>query len=93
MNIKQYLESTYLKTAEQAGLSEKENNLVVKGFVQEAIEEHFKLIMIRPNMVSLAKKMIVEANSVVSIGTVIDFPKGKGGLELNEYIFGVDVSR
>jgi hypothetical protein len=25
MNIKQYLDSTYLKTAEQAGLSEKEN--------------------------------------------------------------------
>jgi deoxyribose-phosphate aldolase len=81
MNIKQYLDSTYLKTAEQAGLSEKENTLVVKGFIQEAIEEHFKLIMIRPNMVSLAKKMIVEANSVVSIGTVIDFPEGKSSLE------------
>jgi deoxyribose-phosphate aldolase len=81
MNIKQYLDSTYLKTAEQAGLSEKENALVVKGFIQEAIEEHFKLIMIRPNMVSLAKKMIVEANSVVSIGTVIDFPEGKSSLE------------
>jgi deoxyribose-phosphate aldolase len=70
-----------LKTVEQAGLSEKENTLVVKGFIQEAIEEHFKLIMIRPNMVSLAKKMIVEANSVVSIGTVIDFPEGKSSLE------------
>ncbi|TDE54773.1 deoxyribose-phosphate aldolase [Flavobacterium sp. GT3P67] len=86
MNIKQYLDSTYLKTAKQAGLSEEENTLVVKGFIQEAIEEHFKLIMIRPNMVSLAKKMIVEANSVVSIGTVIDFPEGKSSLEnkLNE---------
>ncbi|TDE31933.1 deoxyribose-phosphate aldolase [Flavobacterium ranwuense] len=86
MNIKQYLDSTYLKTAEQAGLSEEENTLVVKGFIQEAIEEHFKLIMIRPNMISLAKKMIVEANSVVSIGTVIDFPEGKSSLEnkLNE---------
>lgn len=81
MNIKQYLDSTYLKTEEQAGLSEKENTLVVQGFIREAIEEHFKLIMIRPNMVSLAKKMIVEANSVVSIGTVIDFPEGKSSLE------------
>ncbi|MDP3680972.1 MAG: deoxyribose-phosphate aldolase [Flavobacterium sp.] len=81
MNIKQYLDSTYLKTEEQAGLSEKENTLVVKGFIQEAIEEHFKLIMIRPNMVSLAKKMILEANSVVAIGTVIDFPEGKSSLE------------
>ena len=81
MNIKQYLDSTYLKTAEQAELSEKENTLVVKEFIQEAIEEHFKLIMIRPNMVSLAKKMTVEANSIVTIGTVIDFPEGKSPLE------------
>lgn len=81
MNIKQYLDSTYLKTAGQAGLSEKENTLLVKGFVQEAIEEHFKLIMIRPNMVSLAKKMILKVNSIVSVGTVIDFPEGKSPLE------------
>lgn len=81
MNIKQYLDSTYLKTAEQAGLSEDENVLVAKGFIQEAIEEHFKLIMIRPDMVSLAKKMITEANSTLQIGTVIDFPEGKSSLE------------
>ena len=62
MNIKQYLDSTYLKTAAQAGLSVDENILVTKGFIQEAIEERFKLIMIRPDMVCLAKKMITEAN-------------------------------
>lgn len=92
MNIKQYLDSTYLKTAEQAGLSEKENGLVVKGFIQEAIEENFKLIMIRPNRVVLAKKMIVEANSVVSIGTVIDFPEGKSSLQnkLKEALKAID---
>ena len=81
MNIKQYLDSTYLKTPSQAGLSEAENEIIVKGFIQEAIDEHFKLIMIRPNMVSLANKMIVDANSTVQIGTVIDFPEGKSGLE------------
>ena len=88
MNIKQYLDSTYLKTAEQAGLSEEKNVLVAKGFIQEAIEEGFKLIMIRPDMVSLAKKMITEANSTLQIGTVIDFPEGKSSLEekLNEAI-------
>ena len=37
--------------------------------------------MIRPDMVSLASKMITEANSAVQIGTVIDFPEGKAGLE------------
>ena len=81
MNIKQYLDSTYLKTETQAGLSEAENILVTKAFIQEAIDENFKLIMIRPNSVSLAKKMITEANSPVQIGTVIDFPEGKSGLD------------
>ena len=81
MNIKQYLDSTYLKTNEQAGLTETENENVAKGFIQEAIDENFKLIMIRPNMVSLAKKMITDANSTVQIGTVIDFPEGKSNLD------------
>lgn len=81
MNIKQYLDSTYLKTAEQAGITEEENILVAQEFIQEAIEEHFKLIMIRPNRVSLAKKMINEANSMLEIGTVIDFPEGKSAIE------------
>lgn len=81
MNIKQYLDSTYLKTPSQAGLNEAENTIIVKGFIQEAIDENFRLIMIRPDMVSLASKMITEANSVVQIGTVIDFPEGKAGLE------------
>ncbi len=81
MDIKKYLDSTYLKTAKQAGLTKRENMLVAQSFIQEAIDEDFKLIMIRPDMVPLAKKMIVEANSKVNIGTVIDFPKGKSTLE------------
>ncbi len=82
MNIKQYLDSTYLKTPYQAGLTEAENIIIVKKFIQEAIDEHFKLIMIRPDMVSLAIKMVNAANSNVQIGTVIDFPQGKSGLEV-----------
>ena len=81
MNVKQYLDSTYLKTASQAGLSEAENTVVVKNAIVEAIQEGFKLIMIRPEYVALAKKMIVEANSVLLVGTVIDFPEGKSSLE------------
>jgi deoxyribose-phosphate aldolase len=81
MDIKQYLDSTYLKTAAQASLSEKENLLVAQGFIQEAIEEHFKLIMIRPDVVSLAKKMILAAHSNLEIGTVIDFPEGESSTE------------
>ncbi len=81
MNIKQYLDSTYLKTAVQANISEQENTQVVKKCIQEAIDYDFKLIMIRPDKVALAKKMIQESNSKVTIGTVIDFPLGNGTLE------------
>lgn len=81
MNIKHYLDSTYLKTPEQAGLSVEENNKVVQGFIQEAIDEGFKLIMIRPDMVAMARKMISKANSMVTIGTVIGFHEGTYSLE------------
>jgi deoxyribose-phosphate aldolase len=81
MNIKQYLDSTYLKTASQAGLSEAENTAVVKNAISEAINESFKLIMIRTEYVSLAKEMILKANSALLIGTVIDFPEGKSDIE------------
>lgn len=81
MNIKQYLDSTYLKTASQAGLSEAENLTVVKNAISEAISENFKLIMIRPEYVSLAKEMILKANSALLVGTVIDFPEGKSDIE------------
>jgi deoxyribose-phosphate aldolase len=88
MSIKQYLDSTYLKTASQAGISESQNMVVVRKFIQEAIDENFKLVMIRPGMVSMARMMISDANSNVEIGTVIDFPEGRSGLEakLNEAI-------
>jgi deoxyribose-phosphate aldolase len=81
MNIKQYLDSTYLKTAAQANLSEDENTEIVKNCIKEAIDNDLKLIMIRPDKVALAKKMIDESNSKVTIGTVIDFPLGKRTLE------------
>jgi deoxyribose-phosphate aldolase len=80
MDIRQYLDSTYLKTAAQAGLSEDENRKVVINTIQEAIDENYKLVMIRPEMVAMARKMIFDAGSKVSVGTVIDFPLGQGGL-------------
>src|SRR3970282_617668 len=80
MNIKQYLDSPYLKPPAQAGISEAENTIIVKKIIQEAIDENFKLIMIRLDMFSIDSKMIIDANSPVQIGTVIDFPEGKAGL-------------
>lgn len=81
MNVKPYLDSTYLKTASQAGISEEDNVVIVKNAIEEAIQENFKLIMIRPEYVALAKEMIVKANSTLLVGTVIDFPEGKSSLE------------
>ena len=80
MDVRTYLDSTYLKTNQQANLSEAENVLVAKSFIEEAIREHFKLIMIRPDRVALATKMIQEAHSNLLIGTVIDFHNGQSDL-------------
>ena len=81
MNIKSYLDSTYLKTADQANVSEKENIVLVQNFVHETIDEKFKLVMIRPDKVALAKKQIESQNSKVLIGTVIGFPEGTNTIE------------
>jgi deoxyribose-phosphate aldolase len=76
MDINQYLDSTYLKRATQANISEKETEQNVIELVNEAIENNFKLAMIRPKFVSMARKMVKEANSNVLIGTVIGFHEG-----------------
>lgn len=76
MNINQYLDSTYLKTAQQAGISESETQNKVKELVSEAIENNFKLAMIRPEYVAMARKMVKKANSDTLIGTVIGFHEG-----------------
>jgi len=81
MNIKHYLDATYLKTAAQAQLTAAEHTAVVQASIQEAVDEDFKLIMIRPEWVPLAKQLIAQAHSKVTIGTVIDFPLGQSPLE------------
>lgn len=85
MDIRQYLDSTYLKTAQQANKTEEENLEIVKNTIQEAIDEKFKLVMIRPEAVMLAKQMIIKAESKVAVGTVIDFPFGNSSLEEKLY--------
>ncbi len=76
MDIRKYLDSTYLKTAEQAGLTEEENRQKAMDLVREAIDEGFYLAMIRPQYVKEARRLVDEAGSEVKIGTVIDFPEG-----------------
>lgn len=81
MDIRQFLDATYLKTPEQAGLSSSENNAIVHKLVEEAIEQHYKLVMIRPDRIAESKQHIMNAGSKVLVGTVIDFPDGNGSTE------------
>ncbi len=81
MNIKSYLDSTYLKTANQAGLSETDNDVVIKSFINEAIEENFKLVMVRPEKVKMVKEMITLKKSKLLIGSVISFHEGKNTID------------
>lgn len=76
MKISQFLDATYLKTASQANLTEKENQQKVVDLLNEAILYNYKLVMIRAKYILLAKKMLQEASSKTLIGTVIGFHEG-----------------
>ena len=80
MDLKTFIDATYLKTAEQANLSDFENDKIVSETIYEAISEHYKLVMIRPEYVLMAKKIILEANSTLDVGTVISFPEGTNSI-------------
>ena len=92
MNIRNYLDSTYLKTALQAGISEIENKKIALACTQEAIDEKFKLVMLRPEYVQSAKELIVVQNSDVLVGTVIGFHEGTAAIhvKLNEAKKAID---
>lgn len=76
MNIAQYLDSTYLKTPAQSGLSDEETLQKDIELTQEAIENGIFAVMIRPDYVSEIKKYIQEKQSNVVVGTVIGFHEG-----------------
>lgn len=76
MNIAQYLDSTYLKTPSQSGISEEETLQKDKDLAQEAIDNGIFAVMIRPEYVSEIKKYLQERNSNVVVGTVIGFHEG-----------------
>lgn len=86
MNLANHLDSTYLKTDEQSGLSSIDTKQKVISLVEEAIENEFKLVMIRSKFIPVAKRLIADAKSKVLVGTVIGFHEGTYSLEskLNE---------
>ena len=81
MEINQFLDATYLKTAAQANLSEEENQQKVQTLLNEAILYDYKLVMIRSKYIILAKNFLEENNSKTLVGTVIGFHEGTCSLE------------
>lgn len=76
MQISQYLDSTYLKTAKQAKISNAQNAEIITNLINQAIQNNIKLVMLLPNEVANAKKQIIQNKASVLIGTVINFPLG-----------------
>lgn len=76
MNITTFLDSTYLKTPWQAGISEEETLKKVYELTDEAIENNFFEVMIRPDYVKEIKNYLTSKNSGVKVGTVIGFHEG-----------------
>ena len=92
MNIEEYLDSTYLKKASELNITNEENKKKNIDLIFEAIKYNFKLVMIRPEFVKMAKEIILNNNSKVLIGTVIDFPLGSSSTDhkIKEAISAID---
>ncbi|MFA5621050.1 MAG: deoxyribose-phosphate aldolase [Weeksellaceae bacterium] len=82
MGIESYLDSTYLKTPQQSGLTDSETLEKVHQLTKEAIEHHFFAVMIRPDYVRSIRMQLDKLQADVKLGTVIDFPEGKGSLDI-----------
>jgi len=81
VNIAGYLDSTYLKTSAEAGVSEIETKEIVINAIKEAIDAKFACIMIRSEFIAIAKELIEKSKSKLKIGTVVDFPFGNSTTE------------
>ena len=82
MSINQYLDSTYLKTPEQAGISNSDTLDMVHQLAQEAMDNSIYAVMIRPDYVRSVRELLNEKKSNVVLGTVIGFHEGT--YDLNE---------
>jgi len=81
VNIASYLDSTYLKTASEAGISEVKTKEIVVNAIKEAIDANFACIMIRSEFIVIAKELIETSKSKLKVGTVVDFPFGNSTTE------------
>ena len=79
-DIGDYIDSTYLKTPEQAGIGEEETDLIIFNTIRDAIDHNMKLVMLRPEYVKSAREFIDDKGANVLVGTVIGFPNGDNSL-------------
>ena len=75
-NISTYIDSTFLKTAEEMNISDSENELIVFKMLDDAIRNNYACFMIRPNHVKKVCDKIKSLKSSLKVGTVVDFPLG-----------------
>lgn len=76
INLAKYIDSTYLKTPAQSGLTEEETKVKIYHLADEAVTHNLYAVMIRPEYVSEIKKYLIGKNSNVKVGTVIGFHEG-----------------
>ena len=90
--ISRYIESTYLKTADELSISEEENKINVIETINNSIKYDFFLVMIRSKYLLLAKKIIQDSKKDIKIGTVIDFPLGESSTKkkLSEASYAIE---
>ena len=79
-DVGRYMDSTYLKTPEQAGIDEEETDVIVFNTIKDAIDHNMKLVMLRPEYVKAARQFIDSKGANVLVGTVIGFPHGDTSL-------------
>lgn len=81
MNLADFIDSTYLKTPEQSGLTEAETKAAVYNLADEAIANQLYAVMIRPEYVKEIKTYLEEKKSKVKVGTVVGFHEGTASTE------------
>jgi|TARA_R110000744_G_scaffold367234_1_gene476618 deoxyribose-phosphate aldolase len=79
-NVGDYIDSTYLKTPEQAGINKEETDVIIFDTIKDAIEHNMKLVMVRPEYVKTVREFIDSQEANVLVGTVIGFPNGDSSL-------------
>lgn len=77
METRHFLDSTYLKTPAQSGLTEAETLQKVYDLAKEAVEYGMFAVMIRPEYVKPVREFLsTQPQNEVKIGTVIGFHEG-----------------